>query len=269
MEFLIAQDVLSCIHWMTLGKLKGKLLAILVKSSKKASTTGVFFLLYKYIKLNYMKSLKDYVNESVWDINESYLNESVWDIEDNIEDDNKEFALNGIKKFIDDKYYDNLSQYCEYIYDDKRGKYIVNLKGKQTVMLKEEAEQLTNGSFEWGIVGRAFNCCECPKLESLEGAPKYVGWSFVCSECPKLENLEGAPQEVGGDFICRECPKLENLEGAPEKVDGAFVCNKCIGLKNLKGAPKTLKHYFDCNECPNLETLEGAPKKIGGVFTKK
>ena len=69
-----------------------------------------------------MKNLKNYIKD--------YINESVWDIEDNIEDDNKEFALNGIKKFIDDKYYDNLSQYCEYIYDDKRGKYIVNLKGK-------------------------------------------------------------------------------------------------------------------------------------------
>ena len=213
-----------------------------------------------------MKSLKDYVNESVWDINESYLNESVWDIEDNIEDDNKEFALNGIKKFIDDKYYDNLSQYCEYIYDDKRGKYIVNLKGKQTVMLKEEAEQLTNGSFEWGIVSREFNCCDCPKLESLEGAPKKVGWSFVCSECPNLESLEGAPKEVGGDFGCSECPKLENLEGAPEKVDGSFVCSKCIGLKSLKGAPKKVDGNFTCVNCPNLHSMDGIGK-VGGKIT--
>ena len=58
-----------------------------------------------------MKKLKNYIK--------NYIDESVWDIEDNIEDDNKEFALNGIKKFIDEKYYDNISQYCEYIYDNK------------------------------------------------------------------------------------------------------------------------------------------------------
>ena len=203
-----------------------------------------------------MKSLKKYLNEN-------YLNESVWDIEDNIEDDNKEFALTGIKKFIDDKYYDNISQYCEYIYDDKRGKYIVNLKGKQTVMLKEEAEQLTNGSFEWGIVSRAFNCCECPKLESLEGAPKMVkGW-FDCSYCRNLKSLKGAPKKVDGYFYCKACPSLKSLKGAPEYVGGDFKCTICPELTSLEGAPKEVGGDFWCTECDNLKSLDGIGK-VGG-----
>ena len=209
-----------------------------------------------------MKNLKNYIKNY---INENYLDESVWDIEDNVEDDNKEFALNDVKKFIEDKYYDNISQYCEYIYDDKRGKYIVNLKGKQTVTLKEEAEQLTNGSFEWGIVSRAFNCCECPKLESLEGAPKKVGWSFVCSECPNLESLEGAPEIVKRNFYCQDCSNLKTLKGAPKKVGGNFYCTGCP-ITSLEGAPKEVKGRFDCSECPQLTSLEGAPKTVEKDF---
>ena len=38
-----------------------------------------------------MKNLKNYIK--------NYIDESVWDIEDNIEDDNKEFILQEIKKF--------------------------------------------------------------------------------------------------------------------------------------------------------------------------
>ena len=210
-----------------------------------------------------MKTLKDCIKDCI----KEHINESVWDIEDNVESDNKEFVIDDVKKFIEDNY-NNISRYCEFIFDDKRGKYIVNCK--QSVRFESEEEYLTNGLFEWGEVGRYFHCRGCENLKSLEGAPERVEWQFNCELCPNLETLKGGPKYVGGYFDCSKCPKLTTLEGSPEKVDGEFSCSDCIGLKSLKGAPEIMKNGgFDCSHCPNLESLEGAPKKIGGIFTKK
>ena len=66
---------------------------------------------------NLKNYIKDYINESY--LNENYLNESVWDIEDNIEDDNKEFILQEIKKFIKDNYGRINMGRCKIIFDEK------------------------------------------------------------------------------------------------------------------------------------------------------
>ena len=65
-----------------------------------------------------MKSLKDCIK--------NYMYESVWDIEDNIEDDNKEFILQEIKKFIKDNYGRINMDRCKIIFDEKKNKYIIN-----------------------------------------------------------------------------------------------------------------------------------------------
>ena len=185
-----------------------------------------------------MKSLRSYINEN-------YLNESVWDIEDNIEDDNKELVLNEVKKFIEDNYDIVDINSCEFIFDEKKGKYIVNLNGKLGVILKnKKAKQLTNELFEWGVIGGDFSCAYCPKLTTLKGAPESVGGDFNCSACYKLTSLEGSPEYVGGTFICAYCHELESLKGAPEKVGGAFSCGYCPSLHSLDGIGKVKGRIF-------------------------
>ena len=157
---------------------------------------------------NYIKDYinENYLDESVWDINES-----VWDIEDNIEDDNKKFILDEVKKFIKDNYININIKRCEFVFDEKKDKYIISCN--QRVYLQLESKQLTNDLFEWGVVKDDFNCSQCPNLTSLLGAPKEVGRNFDCSYCSNLESLQGAPKEVGWDFDCTSCPNLHSLAG--------------------------------------------------------
>ena len=91
-----------------------------------------------------------------------------------------------------------------------------------------------------------------------------VNGSFDCINCKKLTSFEGAPKEVGGSFYCRNCTNLTSLEGAPQKVGGSFNCSFCDNLTSLEGAPKEVGEDFDCHSCSNLTSLEGAPKNIGG-----
>ena len=172
----------------------------------------------------------------------NYSFESIWDIEDNVEDDNKEFVLNEVKKFIEDNYRYIYIKDCEIVFDEKKDKYVVNYG--QHAYLNSDSKQLTNEVFEWGVVGGFFNCANCPELESLEGAPKKVGKSFDCSNCPKLKSLKGAPEEVKGDFNCSSCP-----------------------ITSLKGAPKEVKGDFLCRDCPKLSSLDGIGKVKGSIFS--
>ena len=137
-----------------------------------------------------MKNLKNYIK--------NYINESVWDIEDNVESDNKELMLDSVKKFIKDNYINIKLKRCEFIFDEKKEKYVVN--SDQQVNLKPIAKQLTNEVFEWGEVDWNFNCSDCPELTTLEGAPEYVGGNFDCYECPKLSSLDGIGK-VNGEII--------------------------------------------------------------------
>ena len=184
-----------------------------------------------------MKNLKDYIKNY---IKENYLDESAWDIEDNIDDDNKELVLNEIKKFIEDNYGGINIDRCEFVFDEKKDKYIISYNRR--AILKHNSTQLTNDLFEWGVVKDDFDCSQCP-ITSLEGAPKEVGGSFVCYECPKLTSLLGAPKKVGGAFDCSNCSNLESLKGAPKIVGGDFKCSNCEKLtsKALKDIEKQVK----------------------------
>ena len=205
-----------------------------------------------------MKNLKNYIKD--------YLNESVWDIEDNVEDDNKELILNDIKKFIKDNYYPVVINRCEFVFDEEKEKFIVSYnKSASGIKLRSGAKSIVNDLFEWGTVGWWFDCSGCDNLTTLQGVPKRVERSFDCNNCPKLESLQGAPEYVGGNFDCSYCPKLTTLEGAPETVGGEFNCRGCIELKSLKGAPKRVDGDFDCQRCPNLHSLDGIGKVRGRI----
>ncbi|MBR5804292.1 MAG: hypothetical protein IKY31_08160 [Bacteroidaceae bacterium] len=119
--------------------------------------------------------------------------------------------------------------------DYKDGKYIVNWA--EDVIVSSDAPSLNNGLFVWGKIVGIFDCSECNKLKSLEGAPTEV-LDFDCSICENLTSLEGAPQKVYGNFYCVDCMNLESLKGAPEEVGGIFDCSGCFKLTSPKGGAK-------------------------------
>ena len=202
-----------------------------------------------------MKKLKNYIKNY---INESYLNESAWDIEDNIEDDNKELVLNEVKKFIKDNYDIVDINSCEFVFDEKKNKYIISYN--QGIILKSNSKQLTNGLFEWNVVGGNFYCSNRLELESLEGAPREVGGHFMCFS-NKLTSLEGAPEKVGKNFDCSACENLTSLEGAPKEVGRIFYCQECINLKTLEDAPEKVGNEIFCVNCNNLKITDSDREK--------
>ena len=104
--------------------------------------------------------------------------------------------------------------------------------------------------------------CSNNDLQSLEGAPQYVGGEFYCNHS-NLQSLEGAPQYVGGYFNCSN-NNLKSLEGAPQYVRGSFYCNDS-NLQTLEGAPQYVGRNFYCPN-NNLQSLKGAPQYVGGEF---
>ena len=159
-----------------------------------------------------MKNLKNYVKDCIV--------ESIWDIEDNVDSNNKEFILNEVKRFIKDNYANVDLKRLTFVFNKKKEKYIVNLKGSVTgARLNTASKSIVNDLFEWGKVEGWFDCSECPNLTSLEGVPKKVGGDFDCNGCP-ITTLKGAPEEVGKRFDCRFCPNLHSLDGIGKVGDG-------------------------------------------------
>ena len=134
-----------------------------------------------------MKTLKEYIIEGIFDI------------EDNIED-------LSVESLIEDFIKENYNTTAKIQIKKKGDKYIVSTKGDVFVKNKNITE-LTNGLFEWGVVGGDFYCRNCTSLESLKGAPEKVDGYFNCSRCTSLESLEGAPEKVGRSFYCKRCRK--------------------------------------------------------------
>ena len=158
-----------------------------------------------------MKSLK----ESIF--KESIFKESIFsDVEDIV---NSDSAL--IEQFINDNYK------IEGSYTIKDG--VVDVKG--TIRLtNRNAEFLTNGAFQFGMVSGVVSYFKCRKLKSLLGSPSKVGKGFYCYSCSSLKSLEGAPREVGSCFDCSSCENLKTLRGGPEKVGGEVWCWNCKNL---------------------------------------
>lgn len=115
-------------------------------------------------------------------------------------------------------------------------------------------------------------------LESLEGAPVWVGKNFSCS-ANKLRTLEGAPQHVGGSFGCSH-NQLTSLEHSPQRLGESLDCsfNQLSSLRycpqevwnlfcmdnrltSLNGAPTKIRHELRCWGNP-LESLEGMPERL-------
>ena len=151
------------------------------------------------------------------------LKESIFDdVEDIVNDDT---VL--IEQFLKDNYEIDGTYIIDGSYDINGN--VVDVKG-HAIVKNEKIKSLTNGLFRFGKVSGHFYCTGCPKLKTLEGAPKEVGGSFYCYNCHKLTSLEGAPEKVGKDFCCFECDGLKTLDGAPEKIGGKLYCHSCKNL---------------------------------------
>jgi hypothetical protein len=125
------------------------------------------------------------------------------------------------------------------------GEWGVNVKGEVTVTKNLSFKDTSFERFpvKFAPVKGNFNCSECPKLTSLEGAPSHVGGHFSCDNCPNLVSLKGAPAHVHKSFSCSHCPKLTSLEAAPAHVGGYFWCNDCPKLPaSFEGI---IKDYID------------------------
>jgi hypothetical protein len=206
-----------------------------------------------------MKDLKEYIKEGLFDIE---------DIEgkNSLEYNTKQLEKD-IKDWICSHYRLRRSKMSEI----KRSSLTVNTRTTPpTVNCSSDlyAHLLTslnnNGMFQWGKVKGSFECTNCTKLESLEGAPKKVGSWVDCSFCSSLESLEGAPEEVGSFFLCNNCSSLKTLEGAPKIIGEWFDCSNCKSLKSLEGAPKEVGGYFNCTDCGTRFADEDV-KKVSNV----
>ena len=196
----------------------------------------------------------------------NYIYESVWDVDNNVESDNNEFVIDKIKQFIKDNYLSVDLKRLTFVFDKEKEKYVVSYNGVTGVKLNTDSKSLVNDLFEWGTIKGRFSCCGCDSLESLKGAPERVSRSFDCSNCQRLETLKGAPEHVRWNFSCSGCSKLTSLEGAPKKVGGSFYCYQCP-ITSLKGAPKEVGGNFHCYSCPNLHSLDGIGKVKGEIIS--
>ena len=148
-----------------------------------------------------MKNLNEYIKESLLDDEDVLMN-----------DTSEKVIEENVNNFLKDNY--------RYVYKISKkpinGKYIVDSNGDLEVKNKN-ITSLTNEYFEFGFIGRDFDCSGCKSLTSLKGAPKKVGGDFDCYSCKSLTSLEGAPKKIGGDFCCYDC-KTEFSEKDVMKV---------------------------------------------------
>jgi hypothetical protein len=205
-----------------------------------------------------VKKKKNNINIFMKSLNE-YINESLLDRLDVLEaaSDNAVEGWGVIEKFLAKNY----SLYGKYTI--KNG--VVDVMGDVRVR-NENITHLTHGLFKFGTIKGGFYCPYCERLKTLEGAPEKVTGSFDCHFCTKLKSLEGAPKIVGESFDCGNCENLTSLEGAPKAVR-YFDCTGCIKLTSLKGAPEKVKYNFICDYCTSLVDIKDAPKKVGGIVS--
>lgn len=103
------------------------------------------------------------------------------DIDTTLADNGTDTIKNLIKDFLLENY--GNAKLCRISSKpNKDGKYVVN-SGYAVSVRNSDCTSLTNRYFIFGTVKGNFNCSYCPKLTSLEGAPKNVERDFYCHDC--------------------------------------------------------------------------------------
>jgi hypothetical protein len=85
----------------------------------------------------------------------------------------------------------------------------------------------------------------CAQIESLKGAPSYVGGTFWCDGTP-IRSLWGSPTYVGGSFYCHNT-QIKSLRSihkthADWVIDGKLLlpetCTHLLGLAHIPGVKR-------------------------------
>ena len=136
-----------------------------------------------------MKNLKEYISESIFDI------------DDNIDNVDKSIK-DQINQFLNDNFI-NASKCKISEKPNKDGKFEVSSNSDVRVKNKQ-ITSLTNGSFIWTYIKGDFICDHCDSLKSLKGAPKEVGGDFSCYGCAGKFTVEDVKKisNVKKDIIC-------------------------------------------------------------------
>ena len=118
---------------------------------------------------------------------------------------------------------------------------------------------ITKLPVQFDNIDMSFDCSHS-NIETLNGAPNYVGETFYCSSC-KLNTLVGAPTYVKKNFDCNS-NNLISLDGCPSIIRGTFNCSY-NNLTSLVGGPEYVNgHYYCFNN--RLKNLSGLPKNLNG-----
>lgn len=137
------------------------------------------------------------------------------------------------------------------------GSGLVDVRGS----IKLSGNKIFKLPLKFGNVTGDF-CCKGNGLETLNGAPKFVGGNFNCSD-NKLTSLRNSPDYVGGSYFCQE-NSLDSLKGCPLEIISRFNCT-LNNLESLKYGPKRVgKSFYGHHN--RLKTLSGAPVFVGGSF---
>lgn len=182
-----------------------------------------------------MKTLYDYINESILDDVETAINNG--DIHTTVE----EWLTSHYN--IKGTYNINVS----------KNDCVVDVNGDIRMRIVRDGHSaLTNGMFQFDTVNGDFYA-NYQSLKNLEGSPRVVTGKFTVDNNNCEFTCEGGPDKVYSITLGNNCT---SLEGMPQEVESFIMCTNS-NLTTLKGCGKA-KHY-DFSESPVLESLEGIP----------
>ena len=122
------------------------------------------------------------------------------------------------------------------------GSLIGGVGPKVTISKFEESEWPAGLSFS-KVKGTTVCIKDCPNVKDLGNLFTGVDFDNASLEiinCPKLNSLAGAPASIDGSFVCVNLPSLKDIKGMPSKIEGTISMRK-LGTRIKKS---TIKSYI-------------------------
>jgi len=120
------------------------------------------------------------------------------------------------------------------------GSLIGSVGPKVTISKFEESEWPTGLRFS---KVKDITVCikDCPNIKDLGNlftGVDFVNASLEIINCPKLNSLAGAPASIDGSFVCINLPSLKDIKGMPSKIEGTISMRK-LGTRIKKSVIKS------------------------------